>query len=118
MALSYKQKCFRCKKNYVTITWRNKFPLCYDCQKSELSGEIADPKLKKLLDLPEEFYQKNAFLRSIKINAIRFGHLSEKQIEYFKKTVDQLKKEKITVPAALPPAEEFGFSSASKKRKK
>lgn len=92
-AFKYKQRCSRCKKNYVIVTWKNNYPLCYDCQKGEMVGEITDPKMKKLLDIPEEFYHENSFLRSIKINALRYGSLSEKQIEYFKKSVDKMKKE-------------------------
>jgi hypothetical protein len=57
-------------------------------------GEITDPALKKLLDVPEEFYKENSFMRSIKINALRYGKLSEKQIEFFKKSVEKMKKEK------------------------
>lgn len=91
MAIKYKQKCSRCKKNYVTITWRQKYPTCYDCQKTELEGEIKNPKMKKLFDLPTEYYKENAFLRSIKINYLRFGKLTEKQIEAFKKAVISVK---------------------------
>ena len=82
-AFKYKQRCSRCKKNYVIVTWKNNYPLCYDCQKGEMVGEITDPKMKKLLDIPEEFYRENSFLRSIKINALKYGALSEKQIKYF-----------------------------------
>ncbi len=92
-AFKYKQRCSRCKKNYVIVTWKNNYPLCYDCQKGEMVGEITDPKMKKLLDIPEEFYRENSFLRSIKINALKYGALSEKQIEYFHKSVDKMKKE-------------------------
>ena len=31
--------------------------------------------------LPEEFYKQNSFLRSIKINYLKYGELSEKQIK-------------------------------------
>ena len=57
-----------------------------------MEGEIKDPKMKKMFDIPEEFYKKNMFLRSIKINYLRFGKLSEKQIEAFKKTVKKMKE--------------------------
>jgi len=93
-AAKYKEKCRRCKKNYVTVTWRQRYPLCYDCQKKEMSGEIKDPKLKKMFNVPEEFYKENAFLRNIKINYLRFGSLSEKQIEAFKETVKKMKEER------------------------
>jgi len=88
----YKQRCIRCRKNYVIITGRQNFPVCYDCQKKELSKEIKNRKMKKLFDIPEDFYKENFFLRSIKINYLRFGGLSEKQIEAFKKTVEKMKE--------------------------
>ena len=94
MAIEYQQKCFKCKKNYVVVTGRQKFAVCYECQKQEMEGEITDPKMKKLFDIPEEFYKRNSFLRDIKINYLRYGRLSEKQIEAFKKTVKEMKEGK------------------------
>jgi cyclophilin family peptidyl-prolyl cis-trans isomerase len=94
MAIKYKQKCAKCKKNYVIVTWKQSYPICYDCQQEQMKGEIADSGLKKLLDIPEQYYKENSFLRSIKINAIQYGKLSEKQIETFKKAVEKLKGEK------------------------
>ena len=91
MAVKYKQKCAKCKKNYVVVTWKQSFPICYDCQKDQLKGEISDPEMKKLLEIPEVFYKENAFLRSIKINYLQYGKLSEKQIETFKRAVEKLK---------------------------
>ena len=90
--VKYKQICSRCRKNRVIVTSSSKFPLCYDCQKDELHKEIKNLKMRKLFDIPEEFYKENAFLRSIKINYIRFGKLSEKQIDWFKKVVNEMKK--------------------------
>lgn len=66
------------------------FVTCYPCQKAEMSGEIKDPKLKKMFNIPEELYMKNAFLRDIKIKYLRFGTLSDKQIEIFKKVAKEL----------------------------
>ena len=94
MAIRYKQKCFKCRKNYVIVGRGQKFAICYDCQKDILSQKIKDPKMKKLFDIPEEFYRENSFLRNIKINYIRFEKLSEKQIEAFKKTVEKMREEK------------------------
>ena len=94
MAIKYKQKCARCKKNYVIVTYRNRFPVCYDCQKKEMQGEIKDPKMKEMFDIPEEFYENNIFLRDIKIKYLQWGgELTEKQIEAFKKTVKRMKEE-------------------------
>jgi hypothetical protein len=89
--IQYKQRCARCKKNMVLITGRNQFPICYDCQKAELQGDIKDPKMKKLFKISEEYYKQSGFLRSIKSNYLRFGQLSEKQIEFFKKAVKEMK---------------------------
>ncbi|MCK4588944.1 MAG: hypothetical protein KAT77_00750 [Nanoarchaeota archaeon] len=93
MAIKYKHKCARCRKNYVVITYRTRYPLCYDCQKGEMVGEIKDPKMKKMFNIPEKFYRESTFLRSIKINYLRFGKLSERQIETFKKAVKTMKDE-------------------------
>ncbi|MBW2966700.1 hypothetical protein KY342_06375 [Candidatus Woesearchaeota archaeon] len=96
MPISYKQKCFKCRKNWVTVTRRDKFVICYDCQKETLNQKIKDPKMKKLFNIPEEFYRENSFLRNIKMNYIRFEKLSEKQIQAFKQTVEKMKQEKKT----------------------
>ncbi len=74
----------------VLITGRNQFPICYECQKPELQKEIKDPKMKKMFDIPEELYKKSGFLRSIKSNYLRYGKLTDKQIEFFKKTVKEM----------------------------
>lgn len=95
MRISYQQKCVRCKKNRVLVTSGVRYPLCYDCQKDELHTVIKDKKMKKFFDIPEEFYQKSSFLRSIKINYFRFGSLSEKQIEFFNKAVKELRTPKL-----------------------
>lgn len=52
---------------------------------------IDDPAMKKLFDIPREFYLENTFLRNIKQSYLRFGSLTEKQIEAFKKTVEEMK---------------------------
>ena len=65
--------------------------MCYDCQKAEMKGEIKDPKMKKMFDIPEEFYKENSFLRDIKIKYLKWGELTERQIEAFKKVVKDMK---------------------------
>jgi hypothetical protein len=92
MPIRYQQKCSRCKKNYVTVSRRQTYVVCYDCQKEELKGEVKDPEMKKLFNIPEEYYKENSFLRNIKAGYLRFGKLSDKQIAAFKKTVKELKK--------------------------
>jgi hypothetical protein len=55
---------------------------------------IEDKVFQKMFDIPEDFYKENLFLRSIKINYLRYQNLSEKQIECFKKTVDKMNANK------------------------
>ncbi len=92
MAPRYKQLCFRCKKNYVLVTSRQRFAMCYDCQKNELNGKITDKKMKKFFNIPGELYKESAFLRDIKVNYLRYGRLSERQVEAFKKVVQMMKE--------------------------
>ena len=93
MAISYKQKCAICKKNF-TLVRRNEFPICYECQKKDMEGEIKDPEMKKMFDIPEEYFKESSFLRSIKINYLRYGELSEKQVAAFVKVVGKIKEKK------------------------
>ena len=93
--VSYKQQCKRCKKNYVTVSGRERYVLCYECHKKHLKGEIKNKKMKALFDIPEEYYKENLFLRNIKIYYLRYESLSEKQIAAFKKVVKEYKKSKV-----------------------
>jgi len=92
--IQFKQKCTKCKTNYVLTNKRQPIVICYDCQKDELQGEIKDPYVKKILDIPEEFYKENSFLRNIKINYLKYGTISEKQIAAFRKTVEEMSSNK------------------------
>ncbi|NOZ80738.1 MAG: hypothetical protein GXP63_03620 [DPANN group archaeon] len=99
-AIKYKEKCVRCRKNWVITSWRSRGQLCYDCQKEELKGKIADPEMKKFFNIPEQLYKDNGFLRNIKIAYLRYGNLTEKQMEAFKKAVVKMKED-----AKNPPPE-------------
>lgn len=92
MAVNFKQLCNKCKKNYVVTNYKQTYVVCYDCQKEDLKKEIKDPKMKKLFDLPEEWYKESSFLRSVKLYYLKFGTITEKQLEYFKKAVEKLKE--------------------------
>ena len=94
MAIHFKQKCSRCKKNYVAASNRSHYIVCWDCQKGEISGEVKDPKMKRLFNIPEDHYKQNSFLRDIKSKYLRYGSLSDKQVEAFKKTVKSINEEK------------------------
>jgi len=93
MVVLLKKKCNRCRKNYVKCSRRQGYILCYDCQKPQLDQPIEDPKMKKLFDIKEQFYKENSFLCELKSKYIRFGSLSEKQIEVFIKIVKELEEE-------------------------
>lgn len=103
MARSYKQKCGRCKKNYVVISWRQEFPICFDCQKADLNKEITDPQMRKFFDIPDELYRKSSFLRSIKLNYLKYSNLTEKQREAFVRVASELQDPKSS--QALPEKE-------------
>jgi len=98
MAVQFQDTCKKCKKNKVIVTRREPFPICFDCQKNELSGEITDPEMKKLFNLPEEFYRKSMFLRNIKIGYLRYKRLTDKQIDAFHKAVERIKNSDDKVP--------------------
>jgi hypothetical protein len=103
--VQYKQKCEQCKKNYVTIsTWprRHGPTVCYECEKKQMIGNITDPAMKKLFNIPEDFYQRNSFLRKIKINYLRYHSLTEPQIAAFNRTVEDLKKKTAELKEAAP----------------
>ncbi len=90
----FKQKCPKCRKNYVIVSGSQRYVFCYECQKPELKGEIKDPAIKALFNIPEECYMENSFLRNIKSSYLKFGKLSEKQIAAFKKTVEKILSQK------------------------
>ena len=88
---SYKQKCILCKKNMALVTWKNRTPICVECKLKEISKPITDPKMKKMFDIDPKLYEQSSFLRNIKSSYLRFGNLSEKQVEIFNKVVEDLK---------------------------
>jgi hypothetical protein len=90
----YQQRCAQCKKNMVQMFSRKQYPICTQCQMKQLDQEIENPEYKKMFDIPKEFYAQSYFLRSIKENCIRFGSLSERQVEAFKRTVEEMKNPK------------------------
>ncbi len=86
----FKLKCIKCKKNYQLATRRDKWVLCYECHKPQMQGKVKDSKIEKMFDIPEELYKRSMFLRDIKIKAILYDELSEKQVAAFKKTVEKM----------------------------
>ncbi len=89
---SYKQKCIVCRKNYAMVTWKNRNPVCTECRMRDISKPITEPKFKKLFDIDKSLYEKSSFLRNIKSSYLRYGGLSDKQVEMFRKVAEELKK--------------------------
>ncbi|MBI2141592.1 hypothetical protein HYU16_04170 [Candidatus Woesearchaeota archaeon] len=86
----YKQLCAICRKNHVLISTRGQFPICTSCSMKQISQPITDEKFRKLFDIDNKLYEESSFLRSIKSNYLRFGSLSEKQIDTFKRVSAEL----------------------------
>lgn len=104
--MGYKQRCVRCRKNFAVMTFRSRIAICEACQAQELAGEITDPAMKALFDIPPEYYPKSGFLRDIKAKYLRFGSLTERQIEAFKAAVARMREfESAGEPAAEKPPE-------------
>lgn len=61
------------------------------CEMKNFDEPIKNPKYKALLDIDKKWYEENSFLRSVKSHYIRKGMLTDRQIEAFKKVVEELK---------------------------
>ena len=87
----FKQRCAICKKNMVIMYSLRQFPICVKCHMKRIDKPIKSLKFKKLFDIPRKLYEQSLFLRNIKESYLRFDNLSEKQINAFKKVVNDLK---------------------------
>ncbi len=118
----YKQICAICRKNHVLISARGQFPICTACSMREISKPIEDETFRKMFDIDPKLYEQSSFLRSIKSNYLRFGSLSEKQVETFKKVAAELANpalsSKSNVQAAAVTAEEPAVVSPPIKKAK
>ena len=83
-----------CKDNMVIMYSHRQFPICVVCHMKQIDKPIEDPKMKKFFNIPKKLYEQSNFLRNIKQAYLRFGNLSEKQVDAFKKTVKDLKNPK------------------------
>jgi hypothetical protein len=90
----FKQKCAMCKEDWVIMYSARQFPICIKCHMKKIDKEVKDPAMKKLLDIPNDLYEKSLFLRKIKEAYLMWDKLSEKQIEAFKKAVKDIKEGK------------------------
>ena len=95
----YKQLCAICKKSQVLISSRGQFPICTSYSMKQINQPIEDKKFKAMFDIDQKLYEQSSFLRSIKYNYLRFGSLSDKQIEMFKKVALELANPKREGPS-------------------
>ncbi|MBI2144633.1 hypothetical protein HYU17_05840 [Candidatus Woesearchaeota archaeon] len=100
----YKQLCAICRKSHVLIITRGQFPICTPCSMKQINQPIADEKFRKLFDIGQNLYEQSSFLRSIKSNYLRFGSLSDRQIEMFKKVAAELANPALTGKSNAPAA--------------
>ena len=66
-------------------------PICDKCREQEITAEIEDPEMKKFFDIPQEWYEKNDRLRSIKVSYLRYGDITEEQKKFFQDLVQKMK---------------------------
>lgn len=116
--VSFKKKCMRCNKNYVLATNKTGYVVCFECQEKQMHGEIADPAMKEMFDIPASFYKDSMFLRDIKIKYLQYGSLSERQVEAFKNTVERFKEEAVEVAQSDEGTSEDLPVSSKKEKKK
>ena len=118
----YKQLCAICKKSHVLISSRGQFPICTSCSMKQINQPIEDEKFKAMFDIDQKLYEQSSFLRSIKSNYLRFGSLSEKQVETFKRVAAELANpaliNKSNAPAAATTATEPAVVSSPVKKAK
>jgi len=89
----FKILCRKCKKSYFFASFKDKYPVCYECNKEKLHTKIEDAEMRKFFEIPETLYENNLFLRDIKLKYLNYGKLTEKQMSSFKKTVEKLSEE-------------------------
>lgn len=90
----YKQRCMLCRKNMALITSGRQKPICTPCQTRDFGKPITDPTFKKLFDIEPALYDQSSFLRDIKAAYLRFGNLTERQIEAFTRVAKEMKQGK------------------------
>ena len=102
----YKQVCAICRKNHVLIVQRNQFPICTSCSMKQINQPIENATFRKMFDIDQKLYEGSSFLRSRKSNYLRFGSLSDKQIETFKRVAEEMKNPAAKKETPAPQIEE------------
>ncbi|MBU0457166.1 MAG: hypothetical protein ABH824_04780 [Nanoarchaeota archaeon] len=91
--LKFKKKCGICREEWVLINDRE-YPICVNCHMKQIFSEEITEKKYDFLNIDKKIYLKSRFLRNIRHSYLRYKSLTDKQVEAFKKAVEDIKKEK------------------------
>ena len=86
--VKYKQRCGRCKKNYTLSLRSQAFIMCAECHAPFLAKEIEDPSMKEFFDIGAEYYDKDAYLRTVKMNYLKYGNITDYQRKQFLRVIE------------------------------
>ena len=114
--IRYKAKCGLCRKNMAIVNSPRQFPVCKDCQMKDFKKPIKDSFFKKLFDIDPKLYEENDFLRSIKSNYLHYENLTDKQIEAFKRVVEETKNPELKTKRLAEKESKKSEKAASKNK--
>ena len=89
----FKQKCKICRDEWVVIN-RREYPICVKCHLRQIFSEEVTEKKYQFLNIEKRLYTKSRFLRNIRQSYLMYKSLTKKQIDAFKKTVEELSPKK------------------------
>lgn len=64
-------------------------PICIDCQMKQWD-KIKNERYKELFSISKKFYEESYFLRNVRDYYDKFGKITKKQEEAFKKTIKEM----------------------------
>ena len=91
--VKYKQKCGRCKKNYTMSLRSQAFVMCADCHEPLINKPIEDADMKAFFEQADDIYDRDAYLRTVKMNYLKYGNITDYQRTQFLKVIDLVRKD-------------------------
>ena len=91
--VKFKQRCSKCKKNYTVSMRSQAFVMCAECHEPLINKPIEDEEMKLFFEKGEGFYEKDAYLRTVKMNYLKYGNITDYQRKQFLRVIDILSKE-------------------------
>ena len=88
--LRFKKKCNICKEKWVLVKSRE-YTICVPCHMKKIFSEEVTDKAYDFLNADREIYEESRFLRNIRQSYLMYKELSDKQIEVFKKVLEDVK---------------------------